>query len=66
MVGAGHRRYPMVCHDSQEEEEEEEQEKLQDSTPTAAGRSIYKADNSLRVWQYKAMWNQVAHAEQPQ
>ena len=56
MVDTGHRRYPIVCHDSDEEEH-------QVSVLTDAVQPIYKADNSLRVWQYKAEWNEVAHTE---
>ena len=53
----GHRRYPVLSDDEEEEE-------LHDSLHRRPIQQICKADNSLRVWQYKATWNQVPQAEQ--
>lgn len=55
--GTGHRRYPVLSDDDEKEE-------LHGSPLRDSFQQVCAADNSLRVWQYKATWDQVPQAEQ--
>lgn len=46
---------------------DDDKEELNDSSPRhTINQQMSNSDNSLRVWQYKATWEQVPQAEQQQ